>query len=1272
MVKGLHFELQNDDNTRFRNTTKGDKFVDEDITDECKSLSHSNFSTCFEKFLFVLGLILAVIAGTIQPILNKLYGEFLSLLIGRFTPNAVIEKPFFLSYFGGGFYKPNATEKEQMEFLIKDSHAYFIITIAIAIFQFLVCFSMVVLLSYCALKKVGRMRRYFLKSLLQQDMTWHDMQNSGTGLSAKMTELDKLPDSLNENLGMAVFLISSFIANLTVGFCLGWKLTLILLSVAPVFVGGAALVNKKKNTMFIKENESCKNASAVAQEVISSIRTVAAFNGEEKEVKRFKDQLSVAQKLSVLSSIYNGLGTGISWMMMFFSYSICFWYGTPLILDDRPNEVKEYSPGVIAGILFCIAMGELNIGIIGPFIESIIKGRVAANNAHRILKRRSEINPFSNSGKIINGKVGTIEFKNVYFNYPTRPDVKVLQGFDLKINQGECIALVGSSGSGKSTTIQLLERFYDPNSGSVLLEGVDIRDLHISWLRQQIGLVGQEPVLFNTTIAKNICGDLNISHEDMVKAAQDANVHDFICSLPEGYDTVVGESGSRFSGGQKQRIAIARALVRNPSILLLDEATSALDVASEAIVQNALDIASKGRTTLIIAHRLSSIQNVDRIVVIDKGYVIEQGTHDQLMEKEGKYYNLVSADATLQHNLKNKVVNGITCNNNDIKDPADVLLEPNTNENNNEEVTFNSTDHRPSWTRLVKLNKPELGYVIIGSICALLVGISSPVSSVLYGGYNGVLANEDKDYVIKMANWYSFCFVFVAVITFLAIFIQFSFLGIAGTRLTNRLRITLFSVILKQEISWFDDDQNGVSVLTTRLSADTNTVQDATGSKLGALMQAVGTLIIGAVMSLFYSWKMTCVCFLGVPVVASSLVIESVLTRKANVKTRQYVEQSTKVALESITHIRTVASLGQESLMLERYNKALSISEKSQSFVYKLRGVVLALGYSALNTAYSFAILYSIHLITKEGVPFQNTIIVAETILFGCWLVCQLLSFAPNISAGREAAGRLFSIIDRKPQLYNAPHDTGKVDSGDVTFSQVSFAYPKRLDTIVLKNLDLNILKGQTIALVGLSGSGKSTCIQLLQRFYDPVSGTISIGDNDILQVPLHRLRAEFGIVSQEPVLFDRTIAENIAYGDNSRDIPLADIIEAAKKANVHEFISSLPAGYDTRLGSRGMQLSGGQKQRIAIARALIRNPSILILDEATSALDTQNEKIVQEALEGAIHGRTCIMIAHRMSTVARCNIIYVMSNGEVVERGTHSELLKLNNYYAQLVRQQS
>eukprot|EP00116_Pleurobrachia_bachei_P004914 sb/3465176/ len=365
-------------------------------------------------------------------------------------------------------------------------------------------------------------------------------------------------------------------------------------------------------TYAAKEQTAYAAAGAVAEEVLGAIRTVVSFGGEKHECKRYNKEVVLCKKNGQQGGLFSGVSIGFTMLVMFGTYGLAFWFGA------KQCGTAGTSPGDILIAFFNILIGSFAMGHAAPHFQSMAEGRGAAYSVYDTIARKSKIDhEKSDEGKKPDQCKGRIEFRNVDFFYPSRKEVQVMNGFTVTLMPGKTHALVGPSGCGKSTAVGLIERFYDVEKGEIILDGTDIREINLRWLREQIGLVGQEPVLFATTIEENIrYGREDVTHEEIVAACRKAFAHDFIMSLPDKYNSLCGERGSKLSGGQKQRIAIARALVRNPKILLLDEATSALDNESEKIVQKALEVASEGRTTLVIAHRLSTIINADKISAI--------------------------------------------------------------------------------------------------------------------------------------------------------------------------------------------------------------------------------------------------------------------------------------------------------------------------------------------------------------------------------------------------------------------------------------------------------------------------------------------------------------------------------------------------------------------------------------------------------------------------------------------------------------------------------
>jgi len=916
--------------------------------------------------------------------------------------------------------------------------------------------------------------------------------------------------------------------------------------------------------------------------------------------------------------------------------------------------------------------------------------------------------------------IGNMEFRDVWFRYPSRPDVPVLNGLNLTVSVGTTVALVGSSGCGKSTTVQLIQRFYDAERGQVFIDGIDIRDYNLPHLRKFIGVVSQEPVLFGTSIAENISyGRDGVSQAEIEQAAKMANAYNFIDKLPLKFDTLVGDRGAQLSGGQKQRIAIARALVRNPKILLLDEATSALDTESESIVQSALERASKGRTTVVIAHRLSTVRNATKICGFVNGVVVESGSHEELLKVEGIYHSLVTLQSRqAAMDAKAAAVGGDTAVIDEKPDPdaveeyhvpdEDKMIEDDGDEQFRRfsqglrtslrsfkrsasgmgfgAATTKNIQMGTEWElkelekfsldpdaaipeasvgRISKLNSPEWGFILGGSIASFINGGENPVFAIVFTQLLSLFL-EPEEKQAELASRYCLIFLGIGVGLCISQFFMNYLFAQSGERLTMRLRRMAFKAMMRQDISWYDDHSNNLGALCTRLATEASAIQGATGSRVGLILQNVSNIGVGIILAFVFGPKLTAILFAFIPLIAVTGLVETKLLSGSALSDKKSMEKAGKVAMEAIENIRTVAGLTKERKFCDLYAERLVGPYKSAVRKAHIFGASFAISQTILYIAFAIAFLYGSHLIRTEEMDFNRVFMVVAVILFGAMGIGETIAFAPDFTKAKFAASKMFALFDRIPpiDIANTGGSTIPTFTGTVDLQHVRFRYPTRPTVAILKGVSLGVQPGKTLALVGSSGCGKSTTVSLVERFYDALTGDVLLDGQPIKDLNLQWVRRQVGLVGQEPVLFDATIAENIAYGDNFREIPMDEIISAAKSANIHNFISTLPLAYDTRVGDKGTQLSGGQKQRVAIARALIRAPKVLLLDEATSALDTESEKIVQEALDKARAGRTCIVIAHRLSTIQDADQICVFHGGKIVERGTHNELLGLQGIY--------
>ncbi|XP_070831884.1 bile salt export pump [Chaetodon trifascialis] len=1161
--------------------------------------------------------------------------------------------------------------------------AYYYVGIGLAVL--VVSFFQIFLWVSMAARQTQKIRKTYFRKVMRMEIGWFDRNSVGELNTRISDDINKINSAIADQVAIFIQRLSTFVFGFTVGFIGGWKLTLVVIAVSPLIGLGAGLMAMAVARLTGRELKAYAKAGAVADEVLSSIRTVAAFGGEEKEAERYDRNLVEAQNWGVKKGMIIGVFQGYLWCIIFLCYALAFWYGSKLVI-----ETQEMSPGSLIQVFFGVLMAAMNLGQASPCLEAFASGRAAAKTIFDTIDREPEIDCFSEKGIKLDTVKGDIEFHNVTFFYPSRPDVKILNDLSMEIKPGETTAFVGPSGSGKSTTIQLIQRFYDPNQGMVTLDGHDIRTLNIQWLRSLIGIVEQEPVLFATTIAENIrFGRPGVTMEDIIQATKEANAYNFIMDLPQKFDTLVGEGGGQMSGGQKQRIAIARALIRNPRILLLDMATSALDNESEAVVQEALDKVRMGRTTISIAHRLSTIRNADVIIGFEHGQAMEKGTHSELIERKGVYFTLV----TLQNqSTSNTTEDGIS----EDFDPKPrsfshvsrrssqrssvrlrSLSKLSSEFDASSDIIPENVDDDPDEhvepapiTRILKYNQPEWPYMLLGALGAAVNGSVNPIYSVLFSQILGTFGIRDLEEQRRQINGICVLFCIVAVVSFVCQFLQGYAFAKSGELLTRRLRKMGFQSMLKQEIGWFDDPRNSPGALTTRLATDASMVQGATGTQIGMIVSSLTSIGASFIIAFYFSWKLSLVIMCFLPLIGLSGMFQAKMLTGFEVENKKSMEAAGQVSSEALANIRTIAGLAKESSFVESYEEKLELPYKSAKRRASIYGLCFGFAQCVIFMAFAASYRYGGYLVSAEGLQYMLVFRVISAVVISGTALGRASSFTPDYAKAKTAAAQLFKLLDRVPKI-NMSHTYGKKwDNfrGKVEFLNCKFTYPTRPDTQVLNDLVVSVKPGQTLAFVGSSGCGKSTSVQLLERFYDPNEGQVLIDGRPSQTVNVPFLRSQIGIVSQEPVLFDCSIAENIQYGDNTRSVSMEEIVESAKKAYLHDFVMTLPDKYETQVGAQGSQLSRGQKQRIAIARAIIRNPKILLLDEATSALDTESEKTVQSALDEARKGRTCIVIAHRLSTIQMSDIIAVMSQGVVIEQGTHDELMAKKGAYYKLV----
>ncbi|KAF8798991.1 multidrug resistance protein 1 [Phlegmacium glaucopus] len=1250
------------------------------------------YSTKFELFINAIGLVAAAATGAAQPLMSLLFGN----LTQQFVNFSIVLAKAKTGDASASDQIPAAAAEFRHSAGISASQLVYI-----GIAMFFCTYTYMNIWVYTGEVNAKRIRERYLQAVLRQDIAFFDNVGAGEVATRIQTDTHLVQQGISEKVALVVSFLAAFATGFILAYIRSWRLALAMTSILPCIAIMGTFMNKFISAYTQLSLKHTAEGGSLAEEVISTIRTAQAFGTQSILGGLYEKHTDMSLLVNLKAAVWHGGGLAVFFFVIYSAYALAFSFGTTLINSSHATA------GEVVNVFLAVLIGSFSLALLAPEMQAVTHARGAAAKLYATIDRIPGIDSASPEGLKPEKVDGEIVLEDVKFSYPSRPTVPVVKGLNITFRAGKTAALVGASGSGKSTIISLVERFYDPTSGAVKVDGVNVKDLNLKWLRSQIGLVSQEPSLFATTIRGNIAhgliGTIHENASDEVKealikeASIKANADGFITKLPLGYDTLVGERGFLLSGGQKQRVAIARAIVSDPRILLLDEATSALDTQSEGIVQDALDKASAGRTTITIAHRLSTIKDADVIYVMGDGLVLESGTHSDLIQAGGAYARLVQAQKLREGQEKSAKV-----------DPDDVSVE---SEHDTEKAAYEEIPlHRKNtgrslaseilekrkameapgqdkheedlalfhlFRRMAPLVRDQWRNYFLGAIFACTTGMVYPAFGVVYA--NGITGFSLSDHHARRvagdrnALW----FFIIAILAAVSIGTQNYLFAYAASVLTARLRALSFKAILRQDIEFFDKESNSTGSLTAQLSDNPEKVNGLAGITLGAIVQSIACLIAGSVLGLAFVWKVALVGIACIPFLVSTGYIRlRVVVLKDQFNKKSHAD-SAQLACEAAGSIRTVASLTREADCLALYSESLEGPLNKSNRIGLWTNLLFAFSQAQVFWVIALVFWYGATLVSRlEATTFEFFVALMST-TFGAIQAGNVFSFVPDISSAKGAGSDIIRLLDSIPEI-DAESTEGKVvDSkvikGHLRVDNIHFRYPTRPGVRVLRDLSLEVEPGTYIALVGASGSGKSTIIQLIERFYDPLAGEIYLDGEKITDLNIQDYRKHLALVSQEPTLYSGTVRFNILLGaiKPREEVTQEEIENACRDANILEFIQGLPQGFDTEVGGKGSQLSGGQKQRIAIARALLRNPKVLLLDEATSALDSNSEKVVQAALDQAAKGRTTIAIAHRLSSIQNADRIYFIKEGRVSESGSHDQLLEKGGDYYEYVQLQ-
>ncbi len=1150
------------------------------------------------------------------------------------------------------------------------------------------------------------LRTSIFRQLQRLDFARHDELQTGQLVSRASSDVALIQGFL-QFLPIGVANVLLFIVSLGAMFWLSPPLALVMLAVAPALLITAM---KLRTSVFPASWDAQQKAGDVAnvvEEDVTGVRVVKGFGQEARELDRLagRSQKMFAARVRLVD-IQARLQPAMQTIPAFGQVAVLAvggWlavngnitYGTFLAFS---TYMLLITPPVrqLAAIL---TVGQL--------------ARAGAERIYDLLDSTPMVQDAPDASELHVDR-GEVRFDDVTFGYTSTDPV--LRAFSLTVAPGETVALVGSSGSGKSTVGLLLPRFYDVHDGAVSIDGVDVRTVTLQSLRRSIGVVFEDSFLFSDTITSNIAfGRPDATPAEVEAAARAAEAHEFIERLPHGYDTIVGEQGLTLSGGQRQRIALARALLSDPEILLLDDATSSVDARIEEEIHATLRRIARGRTTILIAHRRSTLSLADRIVVVDKGRVLDSGTNEELWARCPLYRMLLSGPGDDAEGLDapdvavdgdEPQVAGITPSawrGLDADELREALVADATRPASPAQMRvagggggaggnwmggmggalaptpelFAQVDALPPATadphvdvaaeaapvhgfRFLRFLRRYRGWLAVGMVLVATDALCTLAGPVLvrYGVDSGI-----THHAISAVWAASIAFLGVALVDWWIMWAEARVMGRTSERLLHALRIKVFAHLQRLGVDYYENEMAGriMTRMTTDIDALSQLLQNGLVNALVNLVTFLGVGIALAVMNP----RLALVTATILPPLAIATIWFRSASSKAYESAREQIAAVNANLQEGLSGVRVSQAFVREERNQEQFEEVAAGYRDARVRAQRLVATYFPF-VDFLSDIAVCVVLGAASVFVANG-----SLTVGELIAFLLYLnlffapIQQLSQVFDSYQQARVAVSRITELLDTASTV---PPPASPVAvprlRGDVVLDDVRFRYTNAIDD-ALRGIDLQIAPGETVALVGETGAGKSTVVKLVARFYDPTAGSVCVDGvpvNAYDQVAFHQ---QLGVVPQEAFLFSGTIRDNIAYGRESATD--AEVEAAARAVGAHDFVASLPGGYLQWVSERGRSLSSGQRQLIALARAHLVDPAILLLDEATSNLDLQTEAKVQAAMGVAAHGRTTILIAHRLQTAKLADRIVVIDQGRVVEDGTHDELVARRGPYSRM-----